>query len=151
MSQLYQKIEEDFKNALRAHQKDEARVLRMIKSELQYATIEKRTALSDEEVIAVLEKMVKKRKDAIELYKKADRADHVQREQDEIAIIERYLPRALSRDDVWPIIEEVINEVGATGPSDFGKVMGAVMRRLKGQRVDGNQVRQWVQEALGQK
>ncbi len=151
MSQIYEQIEKDFKNALRAHRKDEARVLRMIKSELQYATIEKRTALTDEEVMAVLEKMIKKRKDAIELYKKADRADHIQREMDEIAIIERYLPRTLGREDVWPIIEDVINEVGAMGPSDFGKVMGTVMRRLKGQRVDGNQVRQLVQEALGQK
>ncbi len=150
MSDLLQKIENDFKNALREHKKDVAQVLRLIKTELKYATVDKGTSLTEEEIFAILNRMVKKRRDAIEIYKKAGRDEHIQQELFEIEIIEHYLPRELTKEDVLPLIQEVIESVQARGPKDFGKVMGQVMKRLKGQRVDARAVREWIQSALEQ-
>ena len=148
MTSILERIESDFKDALRNHRKDEVKTLRLMKSELQYASIDKRSALTDDEIIRILEKMVKKRRDAIRLYQEAGRDDRVQSEKDEIQVIERYLPAAMTPEELVPLIDEVIRETNARGRRDLGRVMGPVMKRLKGRRFDGNLVRSLVEERL---
>lgn len=148
MGEIGRRVEQDWKDALRAHRRDEVNVLRLIRTELQYAAKDKQAELTDAEEVVVLERMLKKRREALELYRQGGRSDMVAQEEAEMAVIERYLPRSLGRDEVLPIIEEVIRQTGARGPQDFGRVMGGVMQRLRGQRVDGAQVRAWVEERL---
>ena len=148
MGQIGMQIEQALKEAMRARRREEVNVLKMVRTELQYAAKEKQRDLTEEEEIRILTRMIRKRQEALEMYRAGGRTDRQAEEAREIAIIERFLPRKLGREDVLPIIEEVIREVGAQGPRDFGKVMGAVMRRLRGQRVDGAEVRAWVEERL---
>lgn len=148
MSVLYDRIEEDFKNALRNHRKAEARTLRLIKSEIQYGTVEKRGALTDEEIVNILERMVKKRRDAVKLYEQGGREDRIQDELDEIKIIESYLPPPLSPEEFAPFIDQAIQETRARGAKDLGKVMGNLMKRLQGQRFDKNTLRAQVEKKL---
>ncbi|GBC85755.1 hypothetical protein HRbin11_02205 [bacterium HR11] len=148
MGEISRRVEQDWKDALRAHRRDEVNVLRLIRTELQYAAKDKQAELTEAEEVAVLERMLKKRREALEMYRQGGRSDMIAQEEAEIAIIERYLPQRLGRDEVLPIIEEVIRQTGARGPRDFGRVMGLVMQRLKGHRVDGAQVRAWVEERL---
>ncbi|MCS7312281.1 MAG: GatB/YqeY domain-containing protein [Acidobacteria bacterium] len=150
MGEISRRVEQDWKDALRAHRRDEVNVLRLIRTELQYAAKDKQAELTEAEEVAILERMLKKRREALEMYRQGGRPDMIAQEETEIAIIERYLPRSLGRDEILPIIEEVIRQTGARGPRDFGRVMGLVMQRLKGHRVDGAQVRVWVEERLAQ-
>lgn len=144
---LFDLIEEDFKNALKA--KDEAvlNTLRLLKSSIKNKEIEKKESLKEEEVLELVMKEIKKRKEAEDLYTKAGRGELAEKENQEIKILEKYAPEGLSDDELLVIIKEEISALGAEGPQDIGKVMSRVMPRVKG-RADGNIVSKKVAELL---
>ncbi len=144
---LKDRIEEELKNALRQKEKVKLSTLRLLKASLHNAEIEKKEELNDDEVIEIVAREVKKRKEAIEEYNKGNRPDLAQKESEEKGILEEYLPEQLSEEEIKKIIDEVINEVEASEPNDVGKVMGQVMPKVKG-RADGKVVNQLVREAL---
>jgi hypothetical protein len=116
--------------------------LRMVNSTLKNADIEARgaskPALGDAEVLAILQKMIKQRQESVEMYKKGARADLVQQEEEEIAIISAYLPKQMSDADVAAAIDAAIKETGAAGMKDMGKVIGALRGKYAGQMDMGN-------------
>jgi uncharacterized protein YqeY len=119
----------------------------MIRSQLKNASIAQGKELSEEEVIDVLSKEAKKRKESLELFKQGGREDLAEKEQQELNIITSYLPAVLSEDEVLGIIDKAITEVGAEGMQDMGKVMGKVMPEVKG-RADGKAVQELVKKKL---
>lgn len=129
--------------------KDNARrdLIRLLQSAIKQVEIDTRKEVTDDEALVVIQKEAKKRREAIEEADKAKRADIADAERAELALIESFLPRQLSLDEVKAIAAEIIAEVGATSTKDTGKVMGPLMARLKGQ-ADGKIVGQAVRELL---
>ncbi len=147
---LAQQIDSDLKDAMRA--KDAARlgVLRMLKSALKYAAIEKSGAegeLDEAEATAVIRKQVKQRQDSIESFEKGGRAELAEKEKAELAILNNYLPAAMSADDIARLVREAIAEVGATSRAQMGAVMKALGPKVAG-RADGKTLSQEVQRQL---
>jgi uncharacterized protein YqeY len=145
---LTEKIESDFKEAMRA--KDAARLstLRMLKSAIQYYKIEKKQEkLTDGDVTAVIKKQIKQRQDSIDGFEKGGRADLVDKEKAELAVLKSYLPEELSQAQIEEIVKAVIAEVGATTRADMGKVMKAVQEKTAG-RSDNRLVSQIVSAHL---
>lgn len=140
------KIENDLKENLKAKKTFECTVLRMLKSALHNKTIEKKGVLKDEDVIEVLRREIKSRKDSIADYEKGGRTELAEKEKKEIALIEKYLPAMLGEDEVKRVVLETIKQLNATS-KDFGKVMGMAMGKLKG-KADGNLVSQIVKQNL---
>lgn len=129
--------------------KDTARrdLIRLLQSAIKQVEIDTRKEVTDDEALVVIQKEAKKRREAIEEADKAKRADIADAERAELALIESFLPRQLSLDEVKAVAAEIIAEVGATSTKDTGKVMGPLMARLKGQ-ADGKIVGQAVRELL---
>lgn len=123
----------------------EVKVLRFVLSEINYAEIDKQGQLTDEEAIALLQREVKKRKEAIEMFKKGNRDDLVKDEEAQLIIIGQYLPRQLSDEELNNIIEEIIQSI--EDKSNMGKIIGLVMIKLKGQ-ADGAKVAQLVKQKI---
>jgi len=144
---LMARIDQDMKQAMKSQEKFKLSVIRMIRSSIKYAEIEKRSTLSDEEILDVLIREVKQRRDSLHEFEKANRNDLVESVQAEIIILEEYLPEQLSEEDLKNILKEVIAEVGAKSKADMGKVMGAAMPKVKG-RADGKLINKLVQEYL---
>ncbi|OGH16566.1 MAG: glutamyl-tRNA amidotransferase [Candidatus Levybacteria bacterium RIFCSPHIGHO2_02_FULL_40_18] len=147
---LKDKIQEDLKQAMVA--KDELRLstIRLLKSAIQYHEIQKGGAgygATDEDVIEVIGREIKKRNEAIELYKQGGRNELAEKEQKELEILKSYLPEQMSEDEVRKLVEEAISSIGASGIQDMGKVMGALMPKVKG-KADGTLVSNIVREAL---
>jgi len=151
---LNKQIQEDLLSAMKAKDAVSVSVLRMLKSALENKKIEKKIAkdqdLPDADCVAVIKSELKKRKDSIDAYTEAKRNDLVEQEQAEAAILEKYLPEQMSEDQVVAIVQEVIKTTGAESPSDFGKVIGQVMAKTKGQ-ADGQLVSKVVKEELNKK
>lgn len=146
MSTIKEKIREELKAAMKAGDTEKRDVLRMVDSMIKNVEIEKgkrESGLSDEEIIEILMRAVKQRKDSASQYIEGGRPELAQKEQGEIEIISAYLPKQLSEDEVTEIVREVISSSGATGPNDIGKVMGQIMAKIKG-KADGNLVREIV-------
>jgi len=132
--------------------KDELRLstIRLLKSAIQYHEIQKGGAgygATDEDVIEVIGREIKKRNEAIELYKQGGRNELAEKEQKELEILKSYLPEQMSEDEVRKLVEEAISSIGASGIQDMGKVMGALMPKVKG-KADGTLVSNIVREAL---
>ncbi len=147
---IQSRIQADMTAAMKARDADTLSTLRMLKSALMEAKTRKPrdASLSAEEEIEVLQRYVKKRREAIEEVRKAGREDLVEREEREIEVTRRYLPEAMGEEEVRAAVREAIAQTGAAGPKDMGKVMGAVMARVKG-RAEGGLVSRLVKEALG--
>jgi uncharacterized protein YqeY len=148
---LKQTILDDLKVAMKAGDTAKRDTLRMLDSMVKNVEIEKQkreTGLSDEEVLEVIGKAVKQRKDASAQYATGGRQDLVEKENQEIAILAAYLPAQLDEATVRETVKAVIVQVGATGMADIGKVMGLAMGKLKGQ-ADGNLVKKLAEEELG--
>jgi hypothetical protein len=150
---LLDRLNEDLKQAMRDKDKVRLRTLRSLRAALQNKEIDQReggtqTALSEQDQLAVLRKQVNQRKDAIEQYQEAGREDLVQKEQEEIEVLDEYLPAQLSDEELEEILEGVIEEVGASSMADMGPVMGRAMDKLRG-RVDGGRVQAMVKDLLG--
>lgn len=144
---ILEQIDQDLIKALKAGEKLKATVLRGLKSDIKYAQIEKKTALSDTDVIDVLSSAAKKRRESIEQYQAAGRQDLVTKETFELDVIQGYLPVQLSEAEVRQIISDAVAETGADSPAKMGLVMKAVMPKVKG-RADGKLVNRLVQEFL---
>ena len=147
---LKQKISEDFKEAFKNKELEKKGVLSLVNSEIKNKEIElgkREKGLSDEEVVAVVQKAVKQRKDSVEQFKQGGRTDLAEAEQKEIEILQNYLPKQMSDEDIEKQIIKVIEDAGAEGPADTGKVMGLAMGALKG-KADGNKVKQIVEILL---
>lgn len=137
---LQEQIEQAYKESFRTGQKSEVLVFRSIKAALKNEEILLRVKeLDDAQTLAVLQRELKRRKDAIELYTKGGRAELAATEQVESAIIQRFLPAELSEAELTSIVRETIGQVGATAPADQGKVMKAVMPKVQG-RADGGKI-----------
>lgn len=150
VSSLNQQIAADLTAAMKA--KDTARLsaLRMLKAAvMNKGMVEKGRDLNDAEVLQVVASLVKQRRDSIEQFAKAGRTDLVEKETGEIAILEHYLPPAVSADEIDAAVAEAIAETGASSPKDMGKVMKAVMPKLSGKNVDGRTVNDAVRRKLG--
>ncbi len=130
-----QKLQEELKQSMLARDELRTSVLRMLLSALNYYEIQKGGAgytASEEDILSVVQKEAKQRRDSIEEYKKAERQDLVDKEQKELAILETFLPEQMGEDEIRIIVEQTITEVGATAMQDMGKVMGALNNKLKG-------------------
>ena len=147
---LKSRFDQDLTAAMKAKEALRTSVLRMIKSAVRLKEVETTGApLDDEQVMQVLGSMIKQRKDSIEKYQAGHRQDLADKEQNEICIIEQYLPEALSREEIAAQVQLAMEETGASSPKDFGRVMKAAMGRFKGQVVDGKLVSELVRERLG--
>ena len=145
---LLEKIQTHLTEAMK--NKDQLRLdtLRMMKTAVKHKEIEKMKTLDDPEGIAVLNTLVKQRKDSAEQFRNGGREEMARKEEAEIKIIEEYLPAAASEDDIRRAIEEAIRETGAASMKDMGKVMKATMAQLAGKTADGSRVSQLVKEKL---
>lgn len=146
---LKKRIEEDIKNAMKAQEKDKLRALRAIKSLILLAeTAEGKSGeLTAEEELKLLVKAAKQRRDSADIYGQQGRADLQTVELGELAIIEEYLPKKLSSEELKTRLQEIIQRVGATSAKDMGKVMGVATKELEGQ-ADGKEVAATVKELL---
>jgi len=149
--ELTEKIQADLKEALKAGEKTRVSTLRFLLSAIHNKEIAlslpKGQGLKDEEVLGILQTQIKQRKESIMFFKQGNRDDLVAKEQAELDILSKYLPQQLSEEEVKKIITEAAGEVGAKGLADFGKVMGAVMPRLRG-KTEGDVVAGLVKEHL---
>ena len=140
-------IKSDMKEAMKAGEKEEVSTLRMLISSLNNAKIESGGELSDDEVIDVLSTEAKQRKESIEAYRGGGRDDLADKEENELEVVQSYLPEQLDDDEIADIVDEAIEETGAETRSDMGRVMGKVMPQVKGQ-ADGSKVKEIVMEKL---
>jgi uncharacterized protein YqeY len=146
---LEQKVMEELKNAMRAKDEAALRSLRAIKAAI---LLEKTSAgggdtLTEEAEIKMLQKMAKQRRDSLEIFQQQNREDLAQKEREELDVLERFLPKQLSAEELEAELKQVIAETGAVGPADMGKVMGAANKRLAG-RADGRTISETVKRLL---
>jgi uncharacterized protein YqeY len=147
---LLEKINDDIKTAMRAKDKETLESLRAVKSALLLLQTDKNSKEVTESVeIALLQKLIKQRKDAAEIYKNNDREELSQKEMDQALVIEKYLPEQLSTEELEGIIKEIISKVGAQGPQDMGKVMGMASKQLAG-KAEGKLIADKVKQLLAQ-
>ena len=144
---LMEKLTADMKEAMKHGEKERLSVIRLVRGAVRQAEIDGKKTLSDDEIIGVITKEVKMRRDSIEEFERGNRADLVEKTQAEIAILMPYLPEQLSADEVRRLVEAAVSEVGATTAKDMGKVMGVLMPRVKG-RADGKLVNEIVRSLL---
>jgi uncharacterized protein len=147
MSELKSKLMADTADAMRAGDRTLRDALRMLLAAIKQEEIDRRVTLDDAGVTAVLMKQAKQRRETIADAEKAERPDLAEKEQNELQIIERYLPRMLSVEEVRAEALRVIDLVGASGPKDMGRVMGQLLPALQG-RADGRQVSEVVRDLL---
>src|SRR5437016_1741200 len=147
---LFQRIDSDLKEAMRAKDVTRLGVLRMLKSALKYGAIEKSGAdaeLNDADAVQVIRKQAKQRQDSIESFEKGGRTELAEKEKAELAILNTYLPQAMSADELSKIVRETITEVGATSKAQMGPVMKALQAKVAG-RADGKTLSAEVQKQL---
>ena len=147
---ISEQVDHDIKEAMKARQADRLGVLRLLKAAIKNASIEKggqSATLDDAEATAVIRKQVKQRQDSIEGFEKGNRPELAAKEKAEIALLNTYLPQALSPDELGRLVDEAIAEVGATGKAQMGAVMKALTPKVAG-RADGRTLSQEVQKRL---
>ncbi len=144
---LKEKITEDMKAAMRAKDSERLGTIRLLTAAMKQKEVDERIELDDVAVIAIVDKMLKQRKDSIEAFEKAARQDLADKEIAEVKVLQAYLPARLSADEVAAEVKAIVAELGAKGPSDMGKVMGAVKAKLAG-KADMGQVSAAVKAAL---
>ncbi|HAK59678.1 MAG TPA: glutamyl-tRNA amidotransferase [Nitrospiraceae bacterium] len=146
--ELQEKINADVKDALKAGAKEKLTTLRMLSAALQNRAIEKREPLIEDEVIATVRSLIKQRKDSIEQFSKGGRQDLVDKETAEVSVLEVYLPRQMTREELEPMVKDAVAQTGAQGPKDMGKVMKALVPMVGG-RADGKLMSELVKQMLG--
>ena len=129
---LREQLNEDIKAAMKAREQEKLNALRLLLSAVKQREVDERITLDDAGVVAVVEKMIKQRKDSIAQFEKAARQDLADKEKYEISVIGAYLPQQLSQAEIDAIVDEAVAAAGAKGPADMGKVMGIVKPRLAG-------------------
>ena len=144
---LKEKLEADLRKAMKDRDNVKRSVLRLLLAAIKNAEIAKRGSLDNPDILGVVAREVKQRNESIEAFKQGDRQDLVAQEEAEMAVLKEYLPRQLSREEVIVEARQVIEEVGAQGPRDKGKVMSRIMAQLKG-KADGREINEIVTELL---
>lgn len=149
MTTLKERINEDMKAAMRAKEVDKLGAIRMLTAAIKQKEVDERIELDDAGVVGIVDKQLKQRKDSIEAFQKAGRQDLADKELAEVAVLQAYLPARLSADEVAAEVKAIVAELGAKGPGDMGKVMGAAKQKLAG-KADMGQVSAAVKAALAQ-
>ena len=148
MTDIKTQISDDIKEAMRQKDKERLAALRLILASFKQKEIDERIELKDEHSIAILNKMAKQHRDSIEQFGKANRDDLIKKEQQELDVIESYLPKKMPSEKIDLLIEEVFSETGASSPKDMGKVMGLLKGKLQG-RADMSEVSKLIKDKLG--
>jgi uncharacterized protein len=147
---LLNRLNDDMKQAMKNKEKDKLSVLRMLKAALQNEAIKLgKSELSEDEELTVLSRELKQRKDSLQEFENAGRADLVEKTKAEIEVVQSYMPKPLTEEELLEIVKQTIAEVGASSKADMGKVMGAIMPKVKG-KADGSLVNKLVQQQLSQ-
>jgi hypothetical protein len=144
---LKDQITEDMKNAMRAKDSERLGAIRLLLAAAKQKEVDERVVLDDAAVIAIVDKLIKQRKDSVTAYTQAQRMDLADKESAEIKVLEAYLPQRLSANEITATVAAIVATVGAKGPADMGKVMGAVKSQLAG-KADMALVSQAVKAAL---
>ena len=144
---LKQTLSDDMKAAMRAKDMERLGTIRLLQAAIKQKEVDERVELDDAGVVAIVDKLIKQRKDSIDAFQKAARQDLADKEAAEMAVLTAYLPARLSAEEVAAEVRAIVAEVGASGPSDMGKVMGAAKARLAG-KADMGQVSAAVKAAL---
>jgi uncharacterized protein YqeY len=129
---LKDQINEDMKSAMRAKEAERLGTIRLLLSAMKQKEVDERITLDDAAVIAIVDKLIKQRKDSVSAYAQAQREDLADIERKEIVVLEAYLPQRMSAEEITAAVQALVAELGANGPGDMGKVMGAVKARLAG-------------------
>ena len=144
---LKQRISDDMKTAMRAKEADRLLAIRNLMAAMKQREVDERIELTDADIVAIVDKLVKQRKDSIDAFIKGGRTDLVDKEQTELTVLLGYLPERLDAAAIATEVDAIVAELGAAGPGDMGKVMGAVKARLAG-KADMGQVSAAVKAAL---
>ncbi len=145
---MSRRLNEEIKSAMKSGDKDRLETLRLLKASLQKVLIDKGASATPDDEIAFLAVEVKRRKEAVELYRKGGRKDLADKEERELVIISEYLPKPLTEEELRTLVDEAVRETGAQSPKDMGRVMSAVMPKVKG-KADGKTVQELVKARLG--
>ncbi|MFE4812268.1 GatB/YqeY domain-containing protein [Peribacillus simplex] len=144
---LLERLNNDMKQAMKNKEKDKLSVIRMLKASIQNEALKQRQDLTDDEELTVLSRELKQRKDSLQEFENAGRSDLVDKVRTELVYVEAYMPEQLSEEDISKIVQQTIEEVNATSKADMGRVMGALMPKVKG-KADGSLVNKLVQQHL---
>ncbi|MCZ0755559.1 GatB/YqeY domain-containing protein [Anoxybacillus sp. J5B_2022] len=144
---LLERLNDDMKQAMKNKEKERLSVIRMVKAALQNEAIKLGKPLSEDEELTVLSRELKQRKDSLQEFENAGRSDLVDKTKEEIRILQLYMPKQLTEEELAEIVKQTIAEVGASSKADMGKVMGAIMPKVKG-KADGSLVNKLVQQYL---
>ena len=146
-AELKQKLMDDLKQAMRGGDKVRRSVIRLVMAAIKNAEIARQAALDDTDILGIIAKEVRQRRESIEAFRSGNRPDLVAQEEAELAILNEYLPQQMTREEIIAAARRVIDEVGAQGPGDKGKVMPKLIAELKG-RADGREINAVVTELL---
>ena len=144
---LKQKLMDDLKQAMRGRDKVRLLVIRLVMAAIKNAEIARQATLEDSDILGIIAKEVRQRRESIEAFKQGNRHDLVAQEEAELAVLNEYLPQQITREEIIAAARRVIEEVGARGPGDKGKVMPKLIAQLKG-RADGREINAVVTELL---
>ncbi len=148
MENLKQELQNALKEAMRNKEKERRNVIRLVQSAVKQVEVDEQTELDNDAVMKILQKEAKKRRESIAELEKAGRAEDAENEKFELVVIEDFLPKQLTAEELKPIVQEAIDEVGATSMKQMGDIMKIVMPKVQG-RTDGRQVNAVVKELLG--
>ncbi|MCK5490940.1 MAG: GatB/YqeY domain-containing protein [Candidatus Pacebacteria bacterium] len=146
---LKEKINSSLKDSMKSGDVKVRGVLRMLNSDIKNFEIEKKMEVNDDDILAIVKKNVKRRKDSIEQYTMGGRKDLAENENEELLILEKYMPEQMGEDQIREIVQNVIKQFGEASPSDFGKIIGMSVKETKG-LVDGNVISRIVKEELNE-
>lgn len=144
---MKERILEDLKNAMKSKDKETLSVIRMVKGAIQLEEINKKKELSDDEIVSIIAKQIKTRKESIVEFEKGGREDLIASTKSEIEILNKYMPEQMSEDEVMKIIDEAFNEIKPTSARDMGKLMGLISPKVKG-KADLGFVNKTIREKL---
>lgn len=144
------RINQDFISAMKNKEKERLAVIRMVKGAIQMEELNKKSTLTDDEVVTIIAKQIKTRKESIVEFAKGNREDLIRQTEDEITILETYMPEQMSEEEIDRVIEETFAKVNPVGPSDIGKLMGTISPILKG-KADLGLVNKKIREKLNNK
>ncbi|TNJ64132.1 GatB/YqeY domain-containing protein [Paenibacillus hemerocallicola] len=144
---LSERLNDDMKQAMKNQDKFKLSVIRMIRSAIKNVEIDQKKTLDDNEVLDILNREIKQRKDSLQEFEKADRDDLAESVRKEIEVIAVYMPQQLTEEEIHAIVQQTIQETGASSKAEIGKLMSALMPKVKG-RADGRLVNQLVQQLL---
>lgn len=144
---LKEQITSDMKDAMRNHASERLSTIRMLLAAIKQKEVDERVTVTDTDIVSIVDKLIKQRKDAIAAYNQAGRTDMAEKENNEIQVLEIYLPQRMSEAEVAQAVAGIVAEIGASGPGDMGKVMGAAKQKLSG-KADMSMVSAQVKKVL---